>query len=122
MDYRSGGYNVQVDGDKFICMDRIISENSPCRIYSFGISGDWTFEDHMDSLGCSIHAYDHTIEAPAQRGQNIQFHKLGLGTEENMNTLDKIIQDNGHGGVTIEYLKVGIPNMLLSELLYIKGL
>merc|ERR1712106_400828 len=58
--------------------------------------------------GCSIHAYDHTIEAPAQRGQNIQFHKLGLGTEENMNTLDRIIQDNGHGGVTIEYLKVDI--------------
>ena len=95
-----------MDGDKFICMDRISLEPRSCIIYSFGVNHDWTFEDHMDQMGCSIYAYDHTIDAPPARGQNIQFFKLGLGTQENMDTLDKIIQNNGHSGVTIEYLKV----------------
>ena len=98
-------YN-QVDGDKFICMDNIMTEKSPCIIYSFGVNHDWTFEDHMDTEGCTIYAYDHTIDAPAERGQNIKFFKLGLGTEQNMKTLDKIIEDNGHSGTIIEYLKV----------------
>ena len=106
MDYHKAGFNIQVDGDKFICMDRISLEPSSCIIYSFGVNHDWTFEDHMDHMGCSIYAYDHTIDAPAVRGKNIQFFKLGLGTQENMNTLDNIIQDNGHSGATIEYLKV----------------
>ena len=100
------GFHKQVDGDKYICMDKISLENHSCIIYSFGISNDWTFEDHMDSLGCSVYAYDHTIGAPAKRGQSIQFFKLGLGTQKNMKTLDKIIEENGHNGVTIEYLKV----------------
>ena len=43
--------NKQVDGDKFICLDRIIKSNNQCLIYSFGISNDWTFEDQMDKLG-----------------------------------------------------------------------
>ena len=106
LDYQKAGFNIQVDGDKFICMDRISLEDSSCIIYSFGVNHDWTFEDHMDHLGCSIYAYDHTIDAPTVRGKNIQFFKLGLGTQENINTLDKIIQDNGHSGATIEYLKV----------------
>ena len=43
--------NKQVDGDKFICLDRIVRSDSHCLIYSFGISNDWTFEDQMDKLG-----------------------------------------------------------------------
>ena len=43
--------NKQVDGDKFICLDRIVKSNSQCLIYSFGISNDWTFEDQMDRFG-----------------------------------------------------------------------
>ena len=46
--------NKQVDGDKFVCLDNMLSASSSkneCIIYSFGIASDWTFEDHMDSLG-----------------------------------------------------------------------
>ena len=44
----------QVDGDKFVCLDMMIANEErqkECIIYSFGIAGDWTFEDHMDSIG-----------------------------------------------------------------------
>ena len=77
-----------------------------CLVYSFGIKDDWTFEDEMDSIGCTVHAYDHTIDAPSSRGHRITFHKLGLGTETNMDTLDNIIRVNGHTETSIHLLKV----------------
>ena len=49
--------NKQVDGDKFVCFDHLISTHNTdreCIIYSFGISDDWTFEDHMDGLGMKL--------------------------------------------------------------------
>ena len=109
MDYmhpKDSRFHIQVDGDKFICLDQIMVAKEPCIIYSFGINNEWTFEDQMDSEGCSVYAYDHTIGAPARRGQSIQFFKLGLGTQKNMKTLNEIIEQNGHSGVNIEYLKV----------------
>ena len=44
------GPHLQVDGDKFICMDSIAEKDS-CIIYSFGINDDWTFEDLIDKIG-----------------------------------------------------------------------
>ena len=108
LDRRSyDGFASQVDGDKFICIDNIV-DDSPCLIYSFGINHDWTFEDKMDQLNCTVHAYDHTIDAPQSRGQGIRFYKLGLGQGDNMDTLDNIITSNGHSQSTIQFLKVNI--------------
>ena len=109
MDYmhpKDSRYHIQVDGDKFICLDQIMVAREPCIIYSFGINNEWTFEDQMDSEGCSIYAYDHTIEAPAERGNHIKFFKQGLGIGDNLKTLDNIINDNGHKDANIAYLKV----------------
>ena len=75
----------QVDGDKCICMDRI-DRQSPCLIYSSGVNHDWTFEDIMDRMGCTVLAHDHTVDFPETRGRNIRFFKLGLGNENNMDT------------------------------------
>ena len=50
------GQHHQVDGDKFICLDPIISQDS-CIVYSFGVAGDWTFEDQMDNLGNTTNYY-----------------------------------------------------------------
>ena len=104
---RVGGRWVkrQVDGDKFICMDRI-HRNKPCLIYSFGVHNDWSFEDMMDGLGCTVMAYDHTVHFPERRGRNIHFFKIGLGNETNMDSLNSIIINNGHRSSVIEYLKV----------------
>ena len=57
-------------------------------------------------LGCKIYAYDHTIDAPALRGQNIKYFKTGLGFGENLKPLSKLISENKHKGVEIDYLKV----------------
>ena len=112
----------QVDGDKFICLDEIVKPGNACLIYSFGISNDWTFEDQMDSFGreesdkeelfeniegCDVYAYDHTINAPPTRGRNIRYFKTGVGKGSiNLKTLKALIQQNGHTGSLIQYLKV----------------
>ena len=94
------------DGDKYICMDNIL-RGSSCLIYSFGINDDWSWEDYMDEHhGCSIWAYDHTVDFPAKRGKDIHFFKLGLGVGESLDTLGHHVQKNKHNSTIIEYLKV----------------
>jgi len=113
-----GSWNKrQVDGDKFICMDRLFSKNK-CIIYSFGISNDWTFEDLLDSsgLGCQIFAYDHTINnVPSRRGEQIFYFKTGMGFGENLKSLSTLIAENKHKNDTIDYLKIDIEGTELSD-------
>ena len=47
------GQHHQVDGDKFICLDPILNQDS-CIVYSFGVATDWTFEDQMDNIGIDL--------------------------------------------------------------------
>ena len=80
----------------------------------------------MDDFGCTVLAHDHTVNFPEKRGDNIHFFKLGLGTENNMDTLGNIIRKNGHNNTTIEYLKVTmkinvIPSVSLSNQIDIEG-
>ena len=61
-----------------------------------------TFEDLMDKFGCIVHGYDHTvkkltffvylfsplkIDSEKFRGNNIEFHKIGLGNGTGLNSL-----------------------------------
>ena len=57
-------------------------------------------------IGCQIFAYDHTIDAPAKRGQNIQYFQTGLGFGNSLKPLSQIIEENGHDETIIDYLKV----------------
>jgi len=98
----------EVDGDKFICMDRILERGENCIIYTFGINDDWTFEDMMAGQGCRVEAYDHTVDFPEKRGSKITFHQLGLGTEDHMDTLYSILKSNGHIDTLIDYIKIDI--------------
>jgi len=64
------------DGDKFVCTDSYSSKD--CLVYSFGTRSEWEFEDVMDSLNCTVHAHDPTVNFPPTRGRNQHFHKVGL--------------------------------------------
>ena len=63
--------------------------------------------------GCSVFAYDHTISAPAERGENIKFFKTGLGIGEHLETLRNLINQNHHEASTIDYIKVQICLVLI---------
>jgi hypothetical protein len=53
-----------MDGHKFVCLDKLYADvqSGNCLIYSFGIADDWTFEEAMAELGCTIRAFDPTID------------------------------------------------------------
>ena len=52
-----------VDDGKYVCIDELIYDivNNECLIFSFHIKNDWTLEDMMDNLGCTVFAFDHLI-------------------------------------------------------------
>jgi len=102
--------NKAFDGDKFVCMDSYSPRD--CLIYSFGVGGSLEFEDTVDQLNCTVHAYDPTVDIPSTRGAHIRFQKLGVAPARNpakhMDTLKNIIAANGHEKKTLFYLKVDI--------------
>ena len=120
-----GHYNSNckyTDGQKFVCMDDLLKdvENNECLIYSFGVANDWTFEDIMDSFGCTIYAFDASVDYPARRGKNIHFEKIFVGTkdEEAKETLalSTILSRHGHQNKKISYLKMDIEGNELNGL------
>jgi hypothetical protein len=53
-----------LDGNKYVCLDKLYNDvrTGNCLIYSFGVSGDWSFEEAMSQLGCTVRAFDPTID------------------------------------------------------------
>ena len=82
-------YCHYVDSGKYICMDELIYNilNNECVIFSFSISHDRTFEDMMDDLGCTVYAFDLTVNYPSKRRQNITFEKLGIAAKKDTDNL-----------------------------------
>ncbi len=53
-----------LDGHKYVCMDQLYVDikSGNCLIYSFGINNEWSFEEGMAKLGCTIRSFDPTID------------------------------------------------------------
>ena len=120
-----GHYNLQckyTDGQKFVCMDELLRDiqNNECLIYSFGVAGDWSFEDMMDGIGCKVYAFDPSVDYPRNRGNNIIFEKIGVAAvadEKNqLQTLNAILNQNQHTSTKISYLKIDIEGAELDGL------
>ena len=62
-------------------------------------------------IGCTVHAYDHTIKSlPATSfPHKIHWHKVGMASnndKSDLKTLGYLIGQNGHSNDNIQYLKV----------------
>jgi len=71
-------------GHKFVCLDKLYNDakNGDCLIYSFGIvhvDDEWTFEEAMSDLGCTVRAFDPTIDGSnkpkSKKVENFYFPK-----------------------------------------------
>ncbi|XP_043209808.1 methyltransferase-like protein 24 isoform X2 [Amphibalanus amphitrite] len=106
------------DGDRPVCLDSefsISDERSPCVVYAYGVSYDWTFDDGMARFGCEVHSFDPSIGAqPARRPSGVHFHPVGLGRNDHVNaygwqiwTLDRAMRELGHDHLPrLQYLKL----------------
>lgn len=111
-----------MDGQKYLCMDEVMEDiqNQECIIYSFGIGGDWHFEDDVSEMGCKVFAHNPTMNHPSQRYKNIFFWKIGVdgqpNDEKNYLTLKEIYKTNGHEESMISNLQLDIESHELSGL------
>jgi len=116
--HRFGGIYQEMchywDGHKFVCVSELMNDvkSDECLIYSFGVSGDWSFEKTMDELGCRVLMFDPTVSYPKQLGNKITFEKTGLSAkreyEKSFDTLSSILQEHGHANIRITCLKIDI--------------
>ena len=53
-----------LDGHKYLCLDQLYGDikSGNCLIYSYGINNEWSFEEGMAKLGCTIRSFDPTID------------------------------------------------------------
>ena len=65
----------------------------PCTTYSFGISGDYSFDlDVAEKWGCVVFAADPTAVHPAQLHKKVSFHTVGAKMfNDSDNTLFDIV-------------------------------
>lgn len=77
---RMGGI---LDGGWDVCHDHMLKYSHPCIVYSFGVSGDLTFDDEVsETYHCNVFSFDPTTVFPThQHGPNVWFYQIGLGNE-----------------------------------------
>lgn len=102
-----------------------------CLVYSFGIAGQWEFDDSMAARGCDVHSFDPTGATMAEHKRHthpsgrVNFHPWGLSGEAKgcddarrfsggtygaltgpLLTLDQIVRRLRHTGRRIAVLKI----------------
>ena len=71
------------DGAKFVCLDKWKStiDQDKCLVYSFGLAQDWSFEEAVAEMGCTVRTFDPTVKGVPQNvkhSNKISFEKVGL--------------------------------------------
>ena len=109
-----------VDGQYPVCLDKAVKPvTQQCIVYSFGIHGDWSFDEALEKYGCEIFSFDPSInETDHDHSQHIHFYNIGLGDRDyitladnwKLQTLDSIYRMlvPHHGEKVIDYLKIDI--------------
>ena len=83
-----------------------------------GISGDWSFDEDMETYGCKVFSFDPTIGfKPHRHSKSITFFDIGLSGKDytnennwNLRTLSTVYKKllPMHGDKIIDYLKMDV--------------
>lgn len=87
-----GGYGC-LDGHKFVCLDNLYEDvlKNECLIYSFGINNEWSFEENMISMGCTIRSFDPTIDGSSKPETDlVTFQKIGLADQSRLDSIGEV--------------------------------
>ena len=80
--------------------------------YSFGISGNVSWDKDMASRGYDVFMYDHTIDGLPEENTRFHWSKLGIADgvthDDRLKTLEELISRNGHEGKRDMILKMDV--------------
>ncbi len=80
--------------------------------YSFGISGDVSWDKDMASRGYDVFMYDHTIDGLPEENPRFHWSKLGIADgvthDDRLKTLDELIKANHHENARSMILKMDV--------------
>ncbi|XP_066951303.1 uncharacterized protein [Macrobrachium rosenbergii] len=108
------------DGSKGVCTDPVFSlDKNDCKVLSFGISIDWTFDEAFGVYGCKVYSFDPTIgKGDHQHAPNVQFFNLGISNKtENVKIRGRFCKLDTYGNIlkrldlldsVIDYLKMDV--------------
>ena len=110
---------VGIDGQKSVCIDPpsiAPRTDGNCIVYSFGINGEWSFDEAMQDYGCQVFAFDPSMnETDHDHSERIRFYSLALDSidsEDGKNlTLDsiyKMLNQEERTTAIIDYLKIDV--------------
>jgi hypothetical protein len=119
--YEVRHFGTLADGGKWVCGLSKLEKEKECIVYSFGISGDSTFEADIlrNTRYCKIWGYDFSVggftdDIPRSERSRTDFHAYGLagkdrpasGSDPAMFSLKSLMNINGHDH--IDLLKIDI--------------
>ncbi|CAL1537194.1 unnamed protein product [Lymnaea stagnalis] len=63
-----------------VCQDEPYVIKPPCLVYSFGIANDFSFDDAMGNLGCTVASFDPSMHKEDHiRSPHVSFYNMGMG-------------------------------------------
>jgi len=112
--YRAGHSG---DGGWDVCILPSVAPKPGCLVFSFGINGDWSFDEAMSkNFGCQVKAYDPSMrKSNHTHSEKVKFFNLGIGGSNHINkkqwtmrTFSSLLKDQGHEEDIIDFLKFDI--------------
>ena len=65
-----------------------------CVVYSFGVHTGWSFDTAIARLGCTVHAFDPSVDHPEDLAPGVHFHAIGLSGEDGTRTAVPVSREN----------------------------